>query len=99
MFEVAENLTVVAPAPGAATVLAGRNCAVTPVGKPFAESVTAALNVELGVVVSVRVLEAPAATLMEVAEDTSVNVGAGGTVTESGMVCLVEPLPAATVAE
>ena len=50
-------------------------------------------------VVSVNVLDAPAATLMEPAEEASVNVGAGATVTESAIVCFVEPLLAATVAE
>ena len=48
---------------------------------------------------SVNVLDAPAATLMEPAEEASVNVGAGATVTESAIVCLVEPLLATTVAE
>jgi hypothetical protein len=59
----------------------------------------AALKVEFRVVVSVRVCEVPAATLSEVAEDATINVGVGETVTESDAVRFTEPLLAATVAE
>lgn len=98
-LEAAENVTVVAPAPGADTTLAGRNCAVTPSGRPVTVSVMAALNVEFGVVVRVTVCEPPATTLMEVAEAPRVNVGAGATVTERVRVCFTVPPLAATVAE
>lgn len=91
------NVTVVTPAPGAAMMLAGRNCAVTPVGNPVTVSVTAALNVEFGVVVSVNVLDAPGVTLREVSDDASVNAGNGGIVTDSDAVCFVAPPLAATV--
>jgi len=90
---------VLARPPGAATTLEGRICTVKPVGSPVTESVIAALKVEFGVVVNVRFLDAPAATLMELAEDTNVNVGAGATETATTAVCFAEPLVAATVAE
>ena len=89
---------MVVPAPGAETMPAGRNCAVTPAGSPVIVNVMAALNVEFGVVVSVNVLDAPGATLREVTDDASVNAGTAGTVTDSAAVCFVEPLLAATVA-
>ena len=88
-----------APAPGAEMMLAGKNCAVTPVGNPVTVSVMEALKVELGVVVIVRLSEAPAATLMEATEDAKTNVGAGATVTASVTTCFVEPLAAVTVVE
>ena len=89
---------MVVPAPGAVTTLEGKNCAVTPVGRPVAVSVTMELKLEFGMVVSVSVRDVPAATLIEVTEDASVNVGTGATVTESAAICLVAPLSAATVA-
>jgi hypothetical protein len=70
-----------------------------PAGKPVTLRVTAALKLELAVVVSVTVLDFPAETLMEPAEDAKVNVGAGATVTESAMGFFVVPLVAITVAE
>jgi hypothetical protein len=70
-----------------------------PAGSPLTLSVTAALKLEFAVVVSVTVLELPAETLIEAAEDAKVNVGAGATVTESAMGCFVAPLAADTVAE
>jgi hypothetical protein len=57
------------------------------------------LNVEFGLVVSVRPLEAPAATLTDVAEAASVKVGAGDTVIESTFCCFTDPLVAEIVAE
>jgi hypothetical protein len=99
MLDVAEKVTVVAPAPGAETTLEGRNCAVMPAGSPVTVMVTAELKLEFGVVVNVNVLDAPGATLMEVAATASVNAGAGATVSESDSVCPVDPLLAATVAE
>lgn len=96
-FDAAENVTVVARAPGAGTTLAGKICTVTPLGSPETVSVMAALKVAFGVVVTVTLLEAPAATLIDVAEDVSVNVGAGATVTETEFVCDVDPLLAVTV--
>jgi hypothetical protein len=61
------------------------------------------LNVELGVVVSVRLLELPVATLTEVADGVSENVGAirtaAATVMESVFCWLIDPLIAETVAE
>jgi len=89
----------VVPEPGAATTFEGENCAVKPVGNPVAVRVMAALKVEFGVVVTVRVLEAPTATLEEIAEGARENVGAGATVTESDSCCFTEPLVADTVAE
>ncbi len=80
-------------------MLAGRNCAVTPVGKPVTVSVMAALNVEFGVLVRVNVVDAPAATLREVTDDASVNRGNGATATGSDTVCFVDPLLATTVTE
>jgi len=62
-------------------------------------SVTAASKVELGVVVSVRVLDVPGATLIEAADKAIANVGAGATVSDNAAVCLVAPLLAATVRE
>ena len=85
--------------PGAATTFEGENCAVKPVGNPVTVKVIAALNVEFGLVVSVRLLEAPAATLTDVAEAASVKVGAGDTVIESTFCCLIDPLVAEIVAE
>lgn len=83
---------MVISAPEEATRLAGKNCAVSPAGNPAMVSVTDALKVELGVVVSVRVLETPAPTLIEVADEVSVNDGAGAIVIESDNGCLVDPL-------
>ena len=98
-MDVAEKVTVVISAPEEGTKLAGKNCAVSPAGNPAMVSVTDELKVELGVVVSVRVLDAPEATLIEVAEEVSANAGAGAIVSESNSVCVTDPLLAATVAE
>jgi len=85
------------PEPGAA-MLAGVNAAVTPLGNPVTVKAMAALKVELGVVVSVTVLEAPpAVTLREVAPEARANVGVAATVTESDTCCLMAPLAAETV--
>jgi len=97
--EAAEKVTVVAPAPGAETTFDGVNPAVKPVGNPIAVSVTAALKVELGAVVSVSAREVPTGTLTELAEGVRVNVGTGATVTESDCCCFIEPLVATTAAE
>ena len=80
-------------------MLAGRNCALTPLGNPLTVSVTAELKVGFGVVVRVNVADAPAPTLMEVTDDASVNVATGATDSASDTVCLVNPLLAATVTE
>lgn len=93
----AENVKGVAAAPGAETKLDGKNCVVTPAGKPEMLKAMAELNVALGVVLRVRLFEAPSATVIAVAETESVNAGAGWTVSDSGMVCLVEPLTAVMV--
>lgn len=93
------KVTVVALDPGAATTFEGENCAVRPDGNPVAVKVIAALNVEFGVVVSVRLLDVPAATLADVVEVARVNVGAGATVTGSTFCCFTDPLVAETVAE
>ena len=85
--------------PGAATTFEGENCAVRPVGNPVAVRVIAALKPEFGVVVSVRLLEVPAATLAEVADSVRENVGAGATVIENTFCCFTDPLVAETVAE
>jgi hypothetical protein len=74
------------------------NFTVKPVGNPVAVKVIAALKLELGVVLMVRVLDAPAATLGAVVEGAIVNVGAGATTTESDFVCISEPLVSDTVA-
>ena len=84
------------PAPGAAMTLAGKNCVVIPVGSPATVNVTAALKVEFGAVVSVKVLDALGAMLIVVAEEASVKLGTGATVRVSGNVCLVAPLLPAT---
>lgn len=68
-----------------------------PVGNPEIASVIAALKVELGVVVTVKLLDAPAATLMDVAELVSVNVDAGAIVTERETLCVTDPPAAVTV--
>lgn len=99
MLDVAEKVSVVVPAPGAETMLEGRNCAVMPAGSPVTVMVTGELKLEFGVVVNVNVLDAPGATLMEVAATARVNAGDGATVIESDAACLVDPLLAATVAE
>jgi len=91
-------LRTLLPDPGADSV-AGVKAPETPLGNPVTEKATAALNVEFGVVVNVTVLDAPTTTLVEVAEGTRVNVGAGATVTESATCCFTEPLVADTVAE
>ena len=80
-------------------MLEGKNCAVMPAGNPVTLRVTAALKLELAVVVSVTVLEFPAETPMEATEDARANVGAGVTVTESAMGFFVAPLVAVMVAE
>lgn len=98
-FEAAEKVIVLARPPGAATSPEGRICTVKPAGSPVTESVIAALKVELGVVVNVRLLDLPAGTLIELAEDTKVNVGTGATETATTAVCFAELLAAATVAE
>jgi len=98
IFDVTEKVNVVVPPPGAATTLEGRICTVMPVGTATAR-VMAALNVEFGVVIMVKLLLAPAVMLIEDAGDVSVNVGARATVTESETVCFTEPLVAATYAE
>ena len=98
-LEAAENVTVVALPPGAATTLAGKNCAVSPAGNPLTVNVTAALKVEFGAVVSVRVLDVPGATLIEPADKAIANVGAGATVSDNAAVCFAAPLLAATVRE
>lgn len=94
---MAERVTVTVPDPGAATTFEGENLAVKPVGNPVAVKVIAALKLELGVVVMVRVA-APAATLGAEVEGAIVNVGAGATTMESDFVCFSEPLVADTVA-
>lgn len=91
------KVSVVRPLPGAARVLAGENVTVMPVGKPLRESAIEALKVELGVVVMVKVLEFPAATLSEVADSDRVNVGAGSIVSASAVCCFRDPLVAVTV--
>jgi len=53
----------------------------------------AALKVEFGAVVMVTLLEAPAATPMDVAEGVSVNVGAGAIVTERETLCVTDRPP------
>ena len=90
---------MVAPEPGAPTMLEGKSCAVMPAGNPVTLRVTAALKLELAVVVSVKVWEFPTETLMEGSEDAKENVGAGATVTESVMGFFIAPLVADTVAE
>jgi 2-keto-3-deoxy-6-phosphogluconate aldolase len=55
---VADNVRVELPLPGA-TIEAGLKLAVTPVGSPEAESVTAALNPPLTVVEMVELPEVP----------------------------------------
>ena len=60
-------------------------------------NVIAALNPSFGVVVSVKVFDPPAVTLIVLADDASKNEGAGATVTDSAAVCFVAPLLAATV--
>jgi hypothetical protein len=78
-------------------VLAGENCAVSPVGNPVTVNVMAALKVEFGVVVSSNEFELPAETLVEVTEGAKVNVGAGAMVTAIETCCFMEPLVADTV--
>lgn len=85
--------------PGAAATFEGDNCAVKPVGNPVAVKVIAALKLEFVVVVSVRALEVPAATLADVADGVREKVGAVATVIESTFCCFTDPLVAETVAE
>jgi hypothetical protein len=96
---VAEKVIVVALDPGAVTTFEGENCTVKPDGNPVAVKLIAALKLEFGVVVSVRLLEAPVARLAEVADGVRENVGAGATVIESAFCCFTDPLVAETVTE
>jgi len=98
-FDDAEKVIVVVAAPGAGTTLAGSTCTVMPAGSPEMASVIAALKVEFGAVVMVKLLDEPGATLMDVAELVSVNVGTGATVTDSETLCVTAPLAAVTVTE
>jgi hypothetical protein len=96
-FDEAEKVSVVVAAPGAAMTLAGNTCTVMPVGNPETASVIAALKVEFGAVVIVKLLDEPGAMLMEVAGAVSVNVGAGATVTDSETLCVTDPPATVTV--
>jgi hypothetical protein len=88
----------VAPEPGAGTTFEGEKCAVKPTGSPAAVKVMAALKVEFGRVVSVRVLEVPGATLGDAVEGAIENVGAAATLTEIDFRCVTQPPVAETVA-
>ena len=73
--EAAARVRTLLPAPGEA-MLAGANDAVTPLGRPLAESATAAPNPFTRVVVKVKGIDPPGVTLALVALDDSVKLGA-----------------------
>ena len=60
--------------------LAGLNAAVTPVGKPVAVRATVPLKPACGAIVIVVLALEPAATLMLVADEESLKLGAAATV-------------------
>jgi len=72
--EVADNVNVLLPFPGAA-MLVGAKLAVTPVGSPLIDKATTALNPFTRVVVNVMGIEPPGATLALVALGVNVKLG------------------------
>jgi hypothetical protein len=70
----AVSVSVLPPVPGDAMLL-GTNLAVTPLGRPLAESVMTDLNSFTAVVFSVTGVELPAVTVAAETFDVSVNVG------------------------
>ena len=80
------------PEPGAAMDV-GLKAAVTPVGKPEAESAIAALNPPETAVVMVALPVLPSATESEVGEADSVKAGVAAAVTVSEMVAVCVMLP------
>ncbi|HEU4416760.1 MAG TPA: hypothetical protein VFT65_18365, partial [Candidatus Angelobacter sp.] len=96
---LAVNVSVELPEPGAA-IEVGLNAAVTPVGRPVAESEIAELNPPLTVVETVELPELPWVTERLPGETLKVKFGdaAALIVTEMGVVCVVPPPVALTVA-
>ena len=89
------KVNVEVPEPGAA-MDAGLKAAVTPEGRPEADSATAELNPPETVVVTVEVPVLPCATETDVGEAASVNAGTGAEVTVSEMVAvcvMLSPVP------
>ena len=76
-------------------MLEGAKLAVMPLGSPLADKLTAALNVLFGVLVTLMVPWAPAATLREAAETARAKLGAGRTV--SLLVAVLEIPPPVAV--
>lgn len=95
VVEATASVRVDVPEPGAA-IDVGLKVAVTPVGRPLADSATAELNPPETVVVMVDVPLLPCATDTEVGEAASVKAGvaAAVTVSETVAVCvMLSPVP------
>ena len=97
---LALKVTVELPDPGAA-IEVGLKVAVTPVGRPLAESEIAELKPPATVVVTLEVLEPPRATETEVGEAETVKLAETGavTVSETVVVCVTPPPVPVTVME
>ncbi len=84
-------VSVLDPAPGAA-IVAGNSVTATPLGAPETLNVMAALKDPLRVVVTDRLLLAPAATSSDEADSERLSDGAFTTVSETGAECEMAPL-------